>query len=35
MLTCFAVGWVASLVFPSRKDTTGLTLGTIRKQGRF
>lgn len=31
MLTCFAVGWVFSLVFPSKKDVSGLTLGTIKK----
>jgi SSS family transporter len=31
MLTCFLVGWVCSLVFPSKKDTNGLTFGTIKK----
>lgn len=32
MITCIAVGWLASLVFPARKDTASLTLGMLKNR---
>ncbi|MDF9828035.1 SSS family solute:Na+ symporter [Ereboglobus sp. PH5-10] len=31
MLTCFFVGWIASIMLPSRKNVEGLTFGTLKK----